>query len=145
MAPIEYSVDIDRPPDQVFAYLDDLRRHGEWQDGLVVEEVNGDGGVGTRVKQRRRMGSREQTVEWEVTAHDPPRTFAFRGTGGPLRPVGGGLVEPLDGGSRTRLTFTLDFEPHGLGYLLRPLARKQARSAIPRDHARLKEILESGA
>jgi uncharacterized protein YndB with AHSA1/START domain len=142
MAPIEYSVEIDGPPDEVFAYLDDYRRHGEWQDGLVVEDVTGDGGVGTHVKQRRRMGGREQAVEWEVTEKDPPRTFAFRGTRGPLRPVGGGRLEPLDGGSRTRLDFTLDFEPHGLGFLLRPLARSQARKAIPGDHARLKEILE---
>ena len=144
MAPIEHSVEIDRPPDQVYAYLEDLRRHSEWQDGLVVEEVDGDGGVGTHVTQRRQMGGREQTVKWDVTAKDPPRTFDFKGTSGPLRPVGGGRLVPLDDGSRTKLTFHLDFEPHGIGYVLRPLARKQARQAIPRDHAKLKEILESG-
>ncbi len=143
MAVIEQSIEIDRPPDEVYAYLEDLRRHAEWQEGLVVEEVNGDGGVGTHVKQRRRMGSREQSVEWDVTEKDPPRSFAFRGTSGPLRPVGSGRLAPLDGGSRTQLTFSLDFEPHGIGYLLRPLARKQARNEIPRDHAKLKEILES--
>jgi hypothetical protein len=141
--PATHSVEIARPPDEVFAYLDDYRRHGEWQEGLVVEDVSGEG-VGTHVRQRRRMGSREQAVEWEVTQRDPPRSFAFRGTSGPLRPFGSGRLEPLDGGARTRLDFSLDFEPHGIGFLLRPLARKQARSAIPADHARLKEILESG-
>ncbi|HJU36472.1 MAG TPA: SRPBCC family protein [Gaiellaceae bacterium] len=142
MAAIEQSVEIARPPDEVFAYIDDFRRHGEWQDGLVVDDVTGDGGVGTLVRERRRMGSREMTVEWEVTAKDPPHSFAFRGTGGPLRPVGRGSLESLDGGSRTRLDFSLDFEPHGIGFVLRPLARRQARKSIPRDHAKLKEILE---
>jgi hypothetical protein len=143
MAPIERSVEIARSPEDVFAYLDDYRRHGEWQDGLVVEDVSGPAAVGTRVRQRRRMGSREQTIEWEVTERNAPTDFAFRGLGGPLRPVGGGRLEPLDGGSGTRLTFWLDFEPSGIGYLMRPLARSQARKAIPSDHERLKEILES--
>jgi hypothetical protein len=38
---------------------------------------------------------------------------------------------------------TLDFEPHGVGYLLRPLARGQARKAIVAAQAKLKEILEN--
>ena len=31
MAPITESVEISRSPEDVFAYLDDLARHGEWQ------------------------------------------------------------------------------------------------------------------
>ena len=143
MGSIIESVEIARSPDDVFAYLDKLDRHGEWQDGLVVEEVQGDGGVGTRVRERRTMGGREQTGEWEVTAHDPPRSYAFRGLTGPLRPIGGGRLESIGGGSGTRYTMTLDFEPHGVGFLLRPLARGQARKATASAQSKLKEILES--
>lgn len=32
MAPITASIEIARRPDDVFAYLDDLARHGEWQE-----------------------------------------------------------------------------------------------------------------
>lgn len=39
---------------------------------------------------------------------------------------------------------TLDFEPHGIGHLLRPMARGQARKATVAAQAKLKEILESG-
>ncbi len=145
MAAIEQSVEIARPPEDVFAYIDQLARHGEWQDGLVSVEVEGDGPthVGTRAREVRRMGGREQAGEWEVTGHDPPRSYAFRGIGGPLRPVGSGRLEPLDGGTRTRLVFSLDFEASGIGHLLRPLARSQARRTIPKNQAKLKEILES--
>ena len=135
MTAIEQSVEIARSPEDVFAYLDKLDRHGEWQEGLVVEQVQGDGGVGTRVRERRTMSGREQTSEWEVTAHDPPRGYAFRGLTGPLRPIGGG--------SGTRYTMTLDFEPHGVGFLLRPLARGQARKATASAQSKLKEVLES--
>jgi len=38
---------------------------------------------------------------------------------------------------------TLDFELHGIGYLLRPLARGQARKATAAAQAKLKEILEN--
>jgi len=37
MAAIEQSVEIARSPEDDLAYLDKLDRHGEWQDGLVVE------------------------------------------------------------------------------------------------------------
>ena len=143
MTAIEQSVEIARSPEDVFAYLDKLDRHGEWQEGLVVEQVQGDGGVGTRVRERRTMGGREQFDEWEVTAHDPPRSYAFRGLTGPLRPIGGGRLESIDGGSATRYTMTLDFEPHGIGYLLRPLARAQARKATASAQSKLKDVLES--
>ena len=36
MVPIVESVEISKPPQEVFAYLDALERHGEWQ-GQIVE------------------------------------------------------------------------------------------------------------
>jgi hypothetical protein len=43
----------------------------------------------------------------------------------------------------SRVTVSLDLEGHGLGKLLLPLIKAQARKQIPADQARLKEILES--
>ena len=146
MAPIIHSTEIARRPEEVFAYLDDLGRHGEWQEQLVSARVDTDGPtrVGTRVVERRRMGGREQEVVYEITEHEAPRGFAFRGTGGPIRVVGKGTVEPVGDGSRSRVTINLDFTGHGVGKLLVPMARSQARKQVPKDHERLKERLESG-
>jgi uncharacterized membrane protein len=146
MAAIRESVEIARSPEDVYAYLDDLARHGEWQEQIVDTHVDTDGPtrVGTQVTEQRRMGSRDQTVKYEITEHDPPRSFAFRGIEGAVRVVGKGTVDPV-GDAAARVTIELDFEGHGLGKLLAPLARMQARKQVPKDHARLKEKLESGA
>ncbi len=142
---IKETVEIARRPDEVFAYLDDLARHAEWQAQLLSVHVDTEGPtrVGSKATETRRMGRREQTMTYEITEHDPPRSFAFRGLDGPIRPVGKGTVEPAGDGSR--VTIELDFEGHGLGKLLLPLVRSQARKQIPKDHGRLKERLESGA
>ena len=85
----------------MFAYLDDLGRHSEWQEQLVSAEKQGDGPtrVGTKSIERRRMGKREQTISYEVTEHDPPRVFAFHGINGPARAIG---LRASSGGSRDR-------------------------------------------
>ena len=148
MAAITETVEIARRPEDVFAYIDDLERHGEWQEEIVSARVEGEGPtrVGTRCVEVRKVPGREQTVTYEITEHDPPRSFAFRGVDGPIRPVGKGTIEPLDGGERSRFTIEFDFETHGFaGKALRPIALMQARKAIPKGQQRLKERLESGA
>jgi len=147
MAPITASIEIARRPEDVFAYLDDLGRHSEWQEQLVSAEKQGDGPtrVGTKSIERRRMGKREQTISYEVTEHDPPRVFAFHGINGPVRAIGRATVEPLGDGSSSRLSLELDFEGHGLGKLLLPLVRSQSRKQVPKDQERLKERLERAA
>jgi hypothetical protein len=146
MPPIRHSIDIERSPSDVFAYLDDLSRHGEWQPDIVSVEVPpGPITRGTRAVETRRMGRREQRITYEITEHDPPHVFAFRGVDGPIRPVGRGTVEPIGDGSRSRLSLELDLQGHGIGKLLAPLARRQARTTVPANQARLKERLESTA
>ena len=146
MAPIIETVEIERTPQEVFAYIDQLGRHKEWQEQIVSASVpDGPTQVGTEVTETRRIGGREQTSTWVITEHDPPRAFAFRGTDGPLRVVGKGSVEPVEGGTKSRVTINLDFEGHGVGKLMVPVARSQARKQVPKDQQRLKERLESGA
>lgn len=147
MSPIRESVEIARRAEDVFAYLDDLARHGEWQEQIVSAHVETEGPtrVGTRVTERRRMGRREEDTSYEVVAHDPPRSFSFQGLGGSIRVAGTGRVEPIGDGPRARVSLELDFTGHGVGKLLLPLVRSQARKQVPRDQQRLKERLESDA
>jgi hypothetical protein len=148
VTPIRESIEIARGQDDVFAYLDDLARHGEWQDSIVSARVDTEGPtrVGTRATETRRMGNREQAISYEITAHDPPRSFAFRGLDGPLRVVGSATVEAVGDGSSSRVVLEFAFEPHGLlGRLVAPMARKQAAKEIPKSQEKLKQILESGA
>jgi uncharacterized membrane protein len=146
MAAIVESVEVARTPEEVFAYLDDLGRHGEWQEAIVNTRVETEGPTrqGSRAVDRRKMpGGREQEFTYEITEHDPPRRSAFRVLNGPIRPAGVVTVEPTSTGSR--VTIQIEFEGHGLGKLLLPLVVRDARKRIPADQQRLKERLESGA
>jgi len=147
MAPIVDSIEIARSPEDVFAYLDDLARHPEWQDQLVSVEVTTPGptGVGTRAKETRKAGGREMSSTYEITEHDPPRSFAFKAIDGSVRPVGRGTVEPVGDGSSSRLTLELDFTGEGVAKLMLPLVRMQARKQVPKNQQKLKERLESAA
>jgi uncharacterized protein YndB with AHSA1/START domain len=146
VAAVEESVEIARRPEEVFAYLSELDRHGEWQEGIVSSKIVTPGatGLGTRVTDTRKMGGQEREVTYEVVAYDPPHRVEFHVTDGPVRPKGVLKVEPLDGGARSRVTLELDFEGHGAGRLLLPLVKREARKQVPQDQARLKARLESG-
>jgi len=147
VAPIVHSVEIDRRPDEVFAYVTDPSRFTEWQDAVVRAELLDDGPVtqGSKLAMTRRMGKREVSMTSELTEYSPPRSYAFRVLDGPVRARGKGRFEPLDDGRRTRFTFELDFEGHGIGKLLVPLVvRRQAAKELPETHEKLKKRLESG-
>ena len=146
MTKIVHSIEIAKSPQEVFAYIDQLERHGEWQGSIVsvTRDTDGPTRVGSRATDVRKTPGGNQSVTYEITEHDPPRRAAFRGTNGPVRPVGAVTVEPL-GEGRSRVTIELDLQGHGLlGKLTAPLARGQARKEVPKDHQRLKERLEAG-
>ncbi len=149
MAKIVDSVEINRSPEDVFKYLDQLERHGEWQDQIVSVKLETDGptGVGTRATDLRKVPfGKPQNFTYEITEYDSPRRVAFRGTNGMIRPEGVLTVEPLEGGSRSRVTLDFELVGHGLfGKLITPMAMRDARKTVPQDQRRLKERLESGA
>jgi hypothetical protein len=145
VAPIVESIEINRKPEDVFAYLDEVERHGEWQKDIVgvQRQTEGPTRVGTHVKETRKVPGGNRSMTYEITEHDPPRKSAFRVLDGPIRAVGAISVDPLDDGSRSRVTISLDFHGQGLGgKLLLPVAKSQARKQVPDAQARMKELLE---
>jgi len=143
---IKHSIEINRPAEEVFAYVDQVGRHSEWQAALVSTTVETDGPVrvGTRVVERRNVPGGPQNFPFEITEHDPPRRVSFRGTAGMIRPVGTYTVDPIDASS-SRMNSELDLKGHGIGKLFAPLALRQAAKGMPADHEKFKELLESGA
>jgi uncharacterized membrane protein len=144
---ITHSVEIDRRPEEVFAYLDELERHREWQSQIVSSNVETEGPVriGTRVREMRKIGGREQDTSYEITEHEPPRKTAFQGIAGPVRPVGKVTVDPVGDGSKSRVSIEFNLVGYGFGKLIAPLARMQARKTIADSQEQLKAKLEAGA
>jgi uncharacterized protein YndB with AHSA1/START domain len=145
MSAIREVIDVDRTPEDVYAYVTDPSHLPEWQLSAVATEVLDEGPIhpGTRVRVTRRIGTREIPMTVEFTELDPPHSWGLHGIEGPVRPRAHGEIEPLDDGRRSRVTIELDFEGHGLGRALVPLVvRPQMRKELPRDEQLLKDLLE---
>jgi uncharacterized protein YndB with AHSA1/START domain len=145
MTPITTTIDVARPPEQVFAYVTDPSTMHEWQQGCVSGHMDAPTTrVGSKCTTVRKIGGREREVTTEITDYDPPRRWADRGIDGPIRAIVAVTVEPLADGSSSRLTIDLDFTGHGIGRLLVPLVvRRQAAREMPDNMRRLKQRLEA--
>ena len=143
--PITTTAEIARPTDEVFAYVTDPSSFPDWQEGVVSGHMDGPAtNVGSKCTTVRQIGGRQREVNTRITEYDPPHRWADRGIDGPIRAIVVVTVEPLAGGSRSRLTIEVDFTGHGIGKLLVPLfVRRQAARQIPEDMSRLKQRLET--
>jgi uncharacterized protein YndB with AHSA1/START domain len=146
MTPISTSVEVTRPPEEVFAYVTDPSRFVEWQEGVVSGRMDtaGPHRVGDRCVTTRRVGRVERPVTAEVTHVDPPISWGVRGLDGPIRATVDVTVTPLSEEKRSRVTIALEFTGHGIGKLLVPLVvRPSARKEMPANLERLKQRLEN--
>jgi uncharacterized protein YndB with AHSA1/START domain len=146
MPPIVASVEIARTPEDVFAYVTDPSHLPLWQESVVrVDSDDVPTHLGTRVVVVRRVGRREMESAAEVDEFQPPTRWGVRGVDGPVRGDVTGTIEPLDNGTRSRVTLNLQLRGHGIGKLLLPVfVQRQAKKEMPLNAQRLKERLESG-
>ncbi|WP_329377340.1 SRPBCC family protein [Streptomyces sp. NBC_01351] len=148
MSAISNTIEISRTPEDVFAYVTNPTHLPEWQDSAVSAVPMGDlpVHVGSKVVVTRQFGKRRIPTTMEFTELDPPRSWHIHGLDGPVRPEVQGTIEPLDGGTRSRVTLSVDFEGHGMGRALVPLAVKpMLRKEMPRSEEKLKNLLEHTA
>jgi uncharacterized protein YndB with AHSA1/START domain len=138
MAPLVSTIEIACTPQKVFAVATDPRRFAEWQHDVVNVRMLGESQFATT----RRISGADRTMIQQITRNDPPHGWAARGIDGPIRTNATITVEPVNGGTRSRVTFTLDFEGHGIGIPLLPLVRQQAQKGAPNSYRNLKNLLE---
>ena len=123
MAPIMSEVDVARPPDEVFRYVTDPSRFGEWQSGVVSAHLEGDGppAVGSLCIMTRRVGGSDRTSTSEITELSPPRRWAVRGIDGPIRANVTVTVDPRQAGEAAHVAIEVDFQGYGMGKLIMPV------------------------
>jgi uncharacterized membrane protein len=140
------SIAINRPAEEVYAYVTDPSRFHQWQQGVVSGALKEPGrvAVGSHCQMVRRIGGADRPSTSVVTKLDPPTGWAVRGIDGPIRALVDVSVRPLDA-ERTEVTIDVDFQGHGIGKVLVPLlVRRQAAKEMPTNLQRLKERLELG-
>jgi carbon monoxide dehydrogenase subunit G len=146
MPHVEESIVIEKPPEDVFAFLMTPENDRLWFSTAIERRLDPEGpvGVGSKIHGVDRFLGRQAASMVEVTQHEPPRRSSIRSLSGPFSFTGDYIVEPANGG--TRFTWVLDAAA-GLGglYLGRltdPLVtwafRRRLRSAL----RKLKEVLE---
>jgi len=140
----EHSMVIDRPIEEVFAFVTDPNNDPLWQSTSLETEQTSEGAVdvgGTFRNTSKLLGRRIEST-YEVTENEPPRRQCVRITSGPIPGEGCYLFEHVDGGS-TRFTQTFEAEVGGFFRLAEPLVGRVIRRQMEADMGTVKDLLES--
>ena len=103
---INVAVNIDAPPEKVFAVLCDVERWPEWTPTMqsVRRLDRGPLAVGSSAQVRQ---PKLRAAVWQVTELQEKRSFTWITRAPGLRMKAGHLVEPRGGGSRAALSFEI--------------------------------------
>lgn len=138
----EASILINRPVEQVFAFLSDPQNRSKWQANLVKSEKVTDGSVrlGTRLREFRQMGRREVETHVEVTSLESNQRFSTKTITKPLV-TDNYMFESENGGTRIRHQYTMTTS--GIMRLLEPLIAGSVKNGLNESFENLKRLLES--
>jgi len=139
----EESVEIDRPPEEVFSYVANPENLPEWSN-LVLEvrkDTEGQLQEGDRFSVVAKFLGRRFETPFEVSAHEPPRRHSDRSMGGPFEQEYIYTFEATEGG-KTRLTHVVEAEPGGFFRLVGPLLERAGTRQFRADLQILKDLLE---
>lgn len=107
MSRITVSIDLEAPPSRVWEVVEPIERHVDWMADAVAIRFHGDQqrGVGTRFACDTKVGPIKLTDQMEITEWIPGEAMGVKHTG---LVTGTGIftLAPLDGGQRTRFTWS---------------------------------------
>src|SRR3981081_1922054 len=105
MAEFQQSVVINRPLEEVFAFISDLENDPPWTAASAMRRTSqGPICIGSTFRQRDRFLGRRLDLTLEVVGYQPNHTITLKTTSGPLSLEGTRTVEPI-GETATRVTF----------------------------------------
>ena len=141
---VEESVQIARPPDEVWDAIADYDFDLEWRKGLreMRPDPPGPPADGTRVHEVVRTSGRDYVADTVVTDVEPGVSYRFAGKG-TIGGVGGGrAVRTDEAGPGAVFTYAIELEPKGGMRLLAPLLRPMVRSGLRKDLRALQGLLD---
>ena len=147
------SIEIERPIDDVWAFVTDIGNMPHWVDGvseaILTPEADAAASglaVGTPFMSQYTYAGRRHTMEYVVTILEPPGHYALKSTEGPY-PVELTLRLDAAPGGAVRLTKTTRAGSDGMitsamFLLLGPLLRRMMRKQMSKELARCKAACE---
>jgi len=135
---IRHTIEIDRPPADVWPWLEEPEKQKQWMKGLLSNEPLEDArGPGSRFRMRIKEGRRESGYEGEVVAREPERRLAVKLEGGCFPKDMAMHVDYrlTDLGGRTRLDYECGAEVPGfwmrlMAGLFKVFGKMQAKSFL---------------
>ncbi|UZX02167.1 hypothetical protein F8G81_05705 [Arthrobacter sp. CDRTa11] len=143
MAHAENQTTINRPPEDVYAFLADGLNNPAWRSGVqAISLKSGTAGAAGAVYRQTLAGPGGRPIDgdYRITAAEPGKHMGFQVVAGPARPAGEYHLSPVPGG--TNVGFTLDFQPKGPMRLLAPLIQRTMEKEVAQ-LASLKAVLEA--
>jgi uncharacterized protein YndB with AHSA1/START domain len=139
------SVTIDRPIEQVFAFLADGENDKKFSARVVeiTKATDGPSGKGTIYQSTVKDGGFKTKREFELTEFEPPTRIRWTERSKNLVTVPQGGYDLTADGEATRLTFFNEMEGHGLGKLLAGFALASARKGAEDFAGAIKRAVEA--
>jgi uncharacterized protein YndB with AHSA1/START domain len=137
------NVRIERPIEEVFAYVSDPLNFPHWNSAVEAVRKTSPGddtGVASTYVMERTLPSGRAVNRLEIVAHEPPTAFAIRTTSGPTPFLYRFRFAPDDRATVVRLQG--EAELGQVGALLAPLARRALKRGVDNNLATLNAILE---
>jgi uncharacterized protein YndB with AHSA1/START domain len=136
-------VRIDRPIEEVFAYVSDPLDFPRWNSAVqaVRKTSAGQNGVASTYTMERELPGGRAINELEILASAPPREFAIRTTAGPTPFLYRYQFSAENG--ETVVKLDAEVELPGAAALLPQLAGRLIKKGVNDNLATLKEILEA--
>jgi carbon monoxide dehydrogenase subunit G len=143
VAKFSHTVEIPRPPADVFPWLLEADKVPRWTSHLEsYTALDGALGPGSRVRQVLEISGRRIDVELEVTEYDAPSGAETRFSTNGIEVVNAYALE--SSGSGTRLTQSVDAKPSGLtARMLVPVIQPRLEEKLTQDLERLREELSA--
>ena len=145
MVEVEVSAVINRPVEEVFAFVTRIENWNQWDTQLAEVKKTSEGpvGVGTTWQEVRHFMGRRMESTNEITEYEPNRKLSFKSTSGPFPVEGGYTFESVEGG--TKFTVKGQAETGGFFKLADPIVRRAVKGQLETINANLKELLEAQA
>ena len=126
---VERTFMVNRPIDEVFAYLSDFENTNEWDPGTVeTKRVSGDGGLGTVYSNTSQFVGRKVDLEYTTVGYDSPTFFSCQGKN--TSSTATDSMTFTRQGERTQIHYRADFTFHGFVKLVAPFVVKPKLSDL---------------
>ena len=138
----QVSVHLNKPVEQVFAFLIDTGKLSTWQSNLIKSESLTEGPMrtGSRFREVRRINNKEEEIEGEITTLELNKRLETKTVTKPQAVVSYAL-DPEQGG--TRLNYKIVLVTSGLMRLMEPLIASSIKKDTEADFETLKRLLET--